>query len=239
MTSRKLMTDNTKYKILTINNLVKETDNTVSVYFKPTDQNFYAYEAGQHLTIRVKIKGRTHNRCFSLSSASGDDFLRITVKLKGEVSHWLYNEAKIGDSIESLYPVGDFKAIQSENYVMIAGGSGITPLYSMIKDILHKNPQSHIKLLYANKSEKSIIFKSEIDTLTNQYPNFECQHFLSGQKRISIKDLDVNTGANYYVCGPESLKESVFDNLHTAGISKNNIHTEHFVDGYVPWFGLV
>jgi ring-1,2-phenylacetyl-CoA epoxidase subunit PaaE len=234
-----VMIDNTKYKTLTISKLDKETDDTVSLYFKPTDQNFYAYESGQHLTVRVKVKGRTHNRCFSLSSSPGDDFLRITVKLKGEVSHWFYNEAKIGDTIDSLYPVGDFKANKSENYVMIAGGSGITPLYSMIKDILNKNPKANIKLLYANKSENSIIFKNEIDALTKQYPNFECQHFLSGQKRISIEDLDINSGANYYVCGPDSLKESVFDNLHIAGISKNNIHTEHFVDGYVPWFGLV
>jgi ring-1,2-phenylacetyl-CoA epoxidase subunit PaaE len=231
--------DNTKYKTLTISNIVKETDDTVSLYFKPTDQNFYGYEAGQHLTVRVKVKGRTHSRCFSLSSTPGDDFLRITVKLKGEVSHWFYNEVKIGDTIESLYPVGDFKANKSENYVMVAGGSGITPLYSMIKAILKKESLSNIKLLYANKSENSIIFKTEIDALTKQYPNFECQHFVSGQKRISIEDLDVNTGANYYVCGPDSLKESVFDNLHIAGISENNIHTEHFVDGYVPWFGLV
>ncbi|MEY4538466.1 MAG: hypothetical protein RLZZ306_223 [Bacteroidota bacterium] len=234
-----VMIDNTKYKTLTISNLVKETNDTVSVYFKPADQNFYAYQSGQYLTVRVKVKGRTHNRCFSLSSTPEDDFIRITVKLKGKVSHWLCNEAKIGDTIESLYPVGDFKAIKSENYVMIAGGSGITPLYSMIKGILKKEPQSSIKLLYANKSESSIIFKSEIDALTKQYPNFECQHFLSGQKRISIEDLEVNTEANYYVCGPDSLKESVFNNLHIAGINRNNIHTEHFVDGYVPWFGLV
>jgi ring-1,2-phenylacetyl-CoA epoxidase subunit PaaE len=138
-----------------------------------------------------------------------------------------------------LYPVGDFKANKSENYVMVAGGSGITPLYSMIKDILNKNPQSNIKLLYANKNENSIIFKNEIEAITKQYLNFECQHFLSGQKRIGIEDLDVNSRANYYVCGPNNLKESVFDNLHTAGINKNNIHTEHFVDGYVPYFGLI
>jgi ring-1,2-phenylacetyl-CoA epoxidase subunit PaaE len=234
-----VMIDNTKYKTLTISNLVKETDDTVSLYFKPTDPNFYAYESGQHLTVRVKVKGRTHNRCFSLSSTPGDDFLRITVKLKGEVSHWFYNEAKIGDTIESLYPVGDFKVRPSENYVMVAGGSGITPLYSMIKDILNKNSQSNIKLLYANKSESNIILKTEINALTKQCANFECQHFLSGQKRISLDDLEINSGANYYVCGPDSLKESVFDNLHIAGITKNNIHTEHFVDGYVPYFGLV
>jgi ring-1,2-phenylacetyl-CoA epoxidase subunit PaaE len=235
--------DNTEYKKLIISNLIKETNDTVSLYFKPTDQLFYNYEPGQHLTVRVNVKGRNHNRCFSLSSTPGDDFLRITVKLKGEVSHWFYNEAKIGYTIESLYPVGDFKVNAfdkaNKNYVMIAGGSGITPLYSMIKDILKKDQQSNIKLLYANKTEYSIIFKNEIDALTKQYPNFECQHFLSGQKRIDIEDLEVNSGANYYVCGPDSLKEIIFDNLHIAGISLNKIHTEHFVDGYVPYFGVI
>jgi ring-1,2-phenylacetyl-CoA epoxidase subunit PaaE len=234
-----VMIDNTKFKTITISKMIKETADTVSIYFQPTDANFYKYESGQHLTVRVKVKGSNHSRCFSLSSTPKDDFLRITVKLKGEVSHWFYNEAKIGDTIESLYPVGDFKACASKNYVMIAGGSGITPIYSMIQDILVKNPESSIKLVYANKNESSIIFKKEIDALAKQYSNFECQHFLSGQKRIGIEDLIVNTEANYYVCGSENLKESIFDNLQLAGINKNKIHTEHFVDGYVPYFGLV
>jgi ring-1,2-phenylacetyl-CoA epoxidase subunit PaaE len=234
-----VLIDNTKFKTLTISKLVKETKDTVSVYFNPKDTLFYAYEAGQNLTVRVKVKGRNHNRCFSLSSTPTDDFIRITVKLKGEVSHWFYNEAKVGDKIESLYPVGDFKVTVSKNYVMVAGGSGITPIYSMIKAILHKTPDSKIKLLYANKNENSIIFKTEIDALTKQYTNFECQHFLQNQKRIGINELEVNSNAHYYVCGPSSLKESIFNDLHKAGISKNNIHTEHFVDGYVPNFGLV
>lgn len=236
------MIDNTTYKKLVISNLVKETNDTVSVYFKPTDVQFYDYQAGQHLTVRVKVKGKTHQRCFSLSSSpKTDDFLRITVKLNREVSNWFYNEAKIGDSIESLYPVGDFMEFKSanENVVMVAGGSGITPLFSMLKDMLESNPARPIKLLYANKSENSIIFKTEIDALAKQYAQFECQYFIAGQKRIGIEELEVNAGASYYICGPDSLKESVFNNLHIAGVGKQQIHTEHFVDGYVPWFGLV
>jgi ring-1,2-phenylacetyl-CoA epoxidase subunit PaaE len=233
------LVDNTKYKVLVISNLVKETDEAVFVYFKPSDSKFYDYEAGQHLTVRVKVNGRNHNRCFSLSSTPADDFLRITVKLKGEVSHWFFNDAKVGDTIEALYPVGDFKIVNSTAYVMVAGGSGITPLYSMIRSILNQDTYGKIKLLYANKSQNSIIFKNEIDALSKQYSNFECAYFFSGQKRITIDDLEVNSGANYFVCGPDSLKESVFDQLQIAGVNKYNIHTEHFVDGYVPNFGLI
>jgi ring-1,2-phenylacetyl-CoA epoxidase subunit PaaE len=235
--------DNTKYKTLAISKLIKETKDTVSIYFHPIDKQFYTYEAGQQLNIRVKVNGRNYDRCFSISSTPTDDFLRITVKLKGEVSHWFYNKAKIGDTIESYYPVGDFtiKGLErlNKNYVMIAGGSGITPIYSMIQDILQNNADSKITLLYANKSEEGIIFRSEIEALVKQYPNLKVLHFLSGQKRISIEDLAINTGAHYYVCGPDGLKDSVFGILKSNGVSKYNIHTEHFVDGYVPYFGLI
>jgi ring-1,2-phenylacetyl-CoA epoxidase subunit PaaE len=238
-----VLIDNTKYKTLTISKLVKETADTVSVYFNPTDKLFYDYEAGQQLTVRVKVQGRNHDRCFSISSTPTDDFLRITVKLKGEVSHWLYNDAKVGDTIESLFPVGDFTIGSLEklnnNYVMIAGGSGITPIYSMIRDVLQQNSNSKIVLLYANKSEDSIIFKDEINTLAKQFTNLKVQYFLSGQKRIGAEDLAINTGAHYYVCGPDGLKDSVFGILKSSGVNKYNIHTEHFVDGYVSYFGLI
>ena len=123
------------------NLLVPETPDTISVYFKTEDKEFYNYEAGQYLTLKVKVGSKTYHRCFSLSSSPIiHDFLRITVKLKGEVSHYFYNELKIGDEVESLLPIGDFtfkpNMTVQKNYVMVAGGSGITPLFSMIFQML-------------------------------------------------------------------------------------------------------
>ncbi|TAE30002.1 MAG: hypothetical protein EAZ91_11180 [Cytophagales bacterium] len=238
-----VIVDNTRYRTLTISKLVKETDNTVSVYFRPTDKEFYNYKAGQYLTLRVTVDGKTHSRCFSLSSSPDvDDFLRITVKLKGEVSHYFYNTAQVGDTVQSLLPVGDFTvtpvAAAAKHYVMVAGGSGITPLYSMLKQILRFEPHSNVTLLFANTSEENIIFREELGRLAQQCSQFEYVDFISGIKRITKDDLTVAPNASYYICGPDSLKEGIVQALKDLKISKSAIHVEHFVDGYVPWFGL-
>jgi ferredoxin-NADP reductase/sterol desaturase/sphingolipid hydroxylase (fatty acid hydroxylase superfamily) len=235
--------DNSKYRTLIIEKLVKETPDTVSVYFKTADKEFYNYKAGQYLTLKVKVGGKIYHRCFSLSSSPNiHDFLRITVKLKGEVSHHFYNTSKIGDEVESLLPIGDFNfkpniAVQN-NYVLVAGGSGITPLYSMIIQMLQFEPKSKVILLYSNRKVESIIFKKELDQLARQYPQFEYIDFISGNKRIEKNDLNIYKNACYYLCGPDSLKDEISQQLKDLGISKSNINIEHFADGYVPWFGL-
>ena len=188
--------DNSKYRTLIIEKLVKETPDAVSVYFKTADKEFYNYKAGQYLTLKVKVGGKIYHRCFSLSSSPNiHDFLRITVKLKGEVSHYFYNTSKIGDEVESLLPIGDFNfkpniAVQN-NYVLVAGGSGITPLYSMIIQMLQFEPKSKVILLYSNRKVESIIFKKELDQLAHQYPQFEYIDFISGNKRIEKNDLNI------------------------------------------------
>ncbi|TAF47665.1 MAG: hypothetical protein EAZ51_03350 [Sphingobacteriales bacterium] len=236
--------DNSKYKTLVITKIVKENSNTVSVYFKPSDNKFYNYQAGQYLTLKVKLNGKTQDRCFSLSSSPNiDNFLRITVKIKGEVSHYFYYNAKIGDIVEALLPVGDFNftpnASFEKHYMMIAGGSGITPLFSMIKQMLQFEPMSIVTLLYANASEENIIFQKELNQLLQQYAHFKYSNFISQQKRISKKDLSTVTNTVYYICGPNSLKNGITQHLKDLKVSKTNIHVEHFADGYTPWFGFL
>lgn len=236
--------DNTKYRKLIIDKLIIESPDTVSVYFKPLDKVFYDYKSGQYLTLKVKVDGKTYHRCFSLSSSPNiDNFLRITVKLKGEVSHYFYNTAKSGDIVESLLPVGDFtfkpNTTVEKHYVMVAGGSGITPLYSMIIQMLQFEPKSKVTLLYANRKEENIIFKKELNQLVHQYSQFEYKDFISGNKRISKNDLNNDSDTYYYICGPDSLKDGITRHLKDLKISKSNINIEHFADGYIPWFGLL
>ncbi len=239
-----VIVDNSKYRTLTIAKLVKENSDCVSVYFKPTDPLFYDYKAGQYLTLKVKVNGKTYNRCFSLSSSPKiDDFLRITIKLKGEVSHYFYNDAKNGDTIEALLPVGDFtftpNPTREKHYIMVAGGSGITPLYSMMQQMLTTEPRSKVTLLFANTSEANILFKENLSQWAQQYPQFTHVDFISGKKRISKDDLNIDPNASFYICGPDSLKEGVLKQLKNLKIHNSNIHIEHFADGYVAWFGLL
>jgi ring-1,2-phenylacetyl-CoA epoxidase subunit PaaE len=238
-----IIVDNTKYRKLTINKIEKVNQNTVSIYFKPTEAAFYNYKAGQYLTLKVNINDKTYQRCFSLSSSPNiDDFLRITVKLKGDVSHYFYNSAKVGDTIEALLPVGDFiytpNATSKKQYVLVAGGSGIAPLFSMLKQILNFEPLSKVALLYANSSEESITFKHELSQLAQQYPHFKCEDFISGKNRIDKDNLNIDPNATFYICGPSSLKEGIITHLKHLRINKSNINVEHFADGYVSWFGL-
>lgn len=236
--------DNTKYRTLILDKLIKETPETISVYFKPEDKAFFNYKAGQYLTLKIKIGSKTYHRCFSLSSSPNiDDFLRITVKLKGDVSHFFYNSAKIGDNVESLLPVGDFVFIPNQSaenhYVLVAGGSGITPLFSMLNQMLQFEPKSKVTLLYTNKREENIIFKKELNQLSDHNPQFEYINFISGNKRIGKNDLIKGNNAHYFICGPDSLKNGIAKDLKNLNISKSNIHIEHYADGYKPWFGLL
>jgi ring-1,2-phenylacetyl-CoA epoxidase subunit PaaE len=164
------------------------------------------------------------------------------VKLKGEVSHYFYHTAKIGDVVESLLPVGDFtftpNAKAANQYVMVAGGSGITPLYSMLIQMLQFEPNSKVTLLYANRKEENIIFKKELNQLVNLYPQFEYIDFISGKSRIEKKDLAKAPNTQYFICGPDALKDGIGQNLQELNVSKANIHIEHFADGYKPWFGI-
>jgi ring-1,2-phenylacetyl-CoA epoxidase subunit PaaE len=235
--------DNTAYQTLTISQLVKETSDTVSVYFEPTNPDFYSYQAGQYLNIKAKVDGKTHDRIFSLSSSPTDKFLRITTKLNGDVTHWFYNRAKVEDTVQALLPVGDFGLVPASEYLFVAGGSGITPLYSMIRTLLAEKSQSNITLLYSNRSEQSTIFGKELAMLEKQYPTFKVSHFISGKNRISQSDIDEvikNTpDLQTYICGPTTLKEATKTYLKHANVSENQIHTEDFVDGFVRLFGLI
>ena len=235
--------DNTKYQPLKITKIIGETADCCSIYFESTNPDFYDYFAGQNLNIRVNINGKNYDRTFSLSSSPTEDkFLRITVKLNGIVSHHFFNTAKIGDTVGALLPTGDFfvepNPHNEKSYLMIAGGSGITPLYSMIKTILYREPRSKITLYYSNKSEDSIIFANDLNQLSKTFRNLTIKHFISGKNRLGnediIKYMTLTTNPQCFICGPQSLNNFSKSCLEKFRIK--NINSEDFADGYVDFF---
>ena len=201
--------NNSIYRSIKISKIVPETHEATSIYFEPEDENFYRYLPGQHINLRIKVGGKVYERIFSLSSSPVvDNFLRITVKQHSVVTTYLRNEAKVGDEIQALYPWGQFNIWlnpnESKNYLMIAGGSGITPIYSMIRSILAKEKNSKVILLYANKSREGTIFSQEIKDLSDRYDNFLALDFISGQRR-----LDKNILA-------QSLQSQINPEVYTA-----------------------
>ncbi len=169
----------------------RETSDTMTVTFEvPEDlKQEYQYTQGQHLSLRFQIQGKEERRSYSMCSSPLEEGLTVAVKRVkgGKVSNYIHNYVRTGGTVEVLPPEGRFftplDASQKIDYYLIGAGSGITPLMSMLKTILKKEPESRVFLLYGNRNEDSIIFKDELDRLSESYPDrLVVEHVLSQPK---------------------------------------------------------
>lgn len=240
--------------VLTVEEIINETEDAVSVIFKkPGIFNKVNYRSGQFLTLKIPIKDTIEKRAYSFSSSPGiDKFLRITVKKvqKGLVSNYICNDLKKGTKVQVEKPAGSFFVIPNKktqnNYVFFAGGSGITPIYSIIQSVLEKEPLSSIVLIYANRNEESIIFKKAIENLQGKYPDkFSVEHILekkTTQESNYHQDLlnadlinDIlkknklkYSEGKYMMCGPQGFMDKAKEILAENGISRAQIKLEAF-----------
>lgn len=183
---------------LTVKEIVPEAKDAVSVTFEVPEalKEEYAYTQGQHLTLKFQIKGKEVRRAYSMCSCPLEPHLTITVKrVKGGVaSNYINDNLKAGDVVDVLPPEGRFytplNEDQRKTYYMFGAGSGITPLYSMIKTILEKEPQSEIHLLYGNREEENIIFREPLAQLATRYAGqLHITHMLSQPRREKAKGI--------------------------------------------------
>lgn len=240
---------------LTVDQIVQETEDAVSIIFKkPGFFNSIKYKPGQFLTLKVPINNKLENRSYSLSSSPWiHKFLRITVKKvdKGIVSNYICNELKEGQKIKVDKPTGNFFVVPNKTnaarYIFFAGGSGITPIYSIIISLLEKEPQSKILLIYANRNEKSIIFKKELEELEETYSDrISIEHLLDDSsndlkenyhkdrlneilldKILKSKKIGYGQG-KFMLCGPQGFMDAAVAILENKGVPKNNIQLEAF-----------
>ncbi len=245
--------------ILTVKEIIHETEDSVSVILK--NNRFFnkiKYKAGQFLTVKIPIKNKIEKRAYSFSSSPfSDKFLRITVKKvkEGLVSNYICNSLKVGEKIEIEKPSGSFYIEPEKNatykYVFFAGGSGITPIFSIIKTVLEKEPLSTILLLYANRDEQSIIFKKYLEDLTQLYPqNFSVEHILEKNiadlpnyhqdllneelvTEILSKHNIHYTDGKYMMCGPQGFMDKAKEILADNGITRDKIKLEAFKANFV------
>ena len=159
------------YYQLQVKKIIRETNDAISIVFD-NPNNEITYKPGQYLTLLLDIDGEKFRRSYSLSTSPDyDKEIAVTVKKigGGTVSHYLNHNLKNGDWIEIMEPLGNFTTIFNSNIprtlVMFAGGSGITPLISIIKSALLLEPNSKVILIYQNRHESSIIFKDSIKDL--------------------------------------------------------------------------
>lgn len=175
-----------------------ETEDAVTVAFGLNEKTApqFEYKHGQYLTLKFDINGKEERRAYSMSSSPLEDNLAVTVKRvqKGIVSNHIADQLQVGDLVQVMPPQGRFtvplSAADRKTYYLFGAGSGITPLMSILKTILEKEPKSSVHLLYGNRNEDSIIFKSELDTLTQRYEGqLTVEHILSQPKKTKKKGL--------------------------------------------------
>jgi ferredoxin-NADP reductase len=163
---------------LKIKEITDETIDTKTIHFWQPIHNAVHYLSGQFLTVIPEIEGKKVRRSYSLSSSPKTDMSpAITVKRieGGLVSNFLCDTLKEGDSLEVLEPMGNFSveadSSATKTYVFVGAGSGITPLLSMIKTLLHGEPLAKIHLIYGSRHEDQIIFKKVLNSLESLHAN--------------------------------------------------------------------
>jgi ring-1,2-phenylacetyl-CoA epoxidase subunit PaaE len=232
----------------------KPTRDSISLYFrKSTD--LAKYKAGQHALLSIRINGEVFKRTYSFhTSPDIDENVGITIRAveSGLVSNYLQINGAADISLDGV--AGDFVIEPYQDnrrhLVMFAAGSGITPIMSMVKTILHYEPQSRISLVYSNKSYARIIFRDELAKLAREFDSrFTVYHILTQDenspidtpifykgrlsKMIAKKMLqtilsDANYSTEYYLCGPFAFMQTAEDAIRAIDADKANIHKEHF-----------
>ncbi len=197
-----------------------ESSDSKTLILKP-NRNWKGFSAGQHVPVTIDIAGRRVTRFYSLSSAPNDKNLTITVKKQngGLVSHFINERTQVGDILELGSAQGDF-VLPSElpnKILMIAGGSGITPIHSIIKDLSNRNYKGNLKLLYFSRFKEDIIFYDSFAKLESENPWLEVKHVLTDKKAdgfdfgfLSLEMLSTFApdfvDRLVYLCGPAPLQ---------------------------------
>ncbi len=215
-----------RFHPLEITDIRRETEAAVVLSLSPQRGDF-SFEAGQYLTFRKEFDGTELRRCYSVCAAP-EEGLQVGIKAVngGAFSSYANSELKVGDVLEAMEPMGSFGAKQAANNLGFAGGSGITPLLSIIKNTLQADENTTFTLVYANRSVASTMFRDELQDLKDRFlSRFHVLHILEDNAqdidlfagRLDAEKLDglfkgwVNIDAvdQAFICGPAPMMEAV------------------------------
>jgi 3-ketosteroid 9alpha-monooxygenase subunit B len=229
------------FHALCVADVVEETHDAKSLVFAIPEalRQVFRYRAGQFLTLEVPWAGNLLRRCYSLaSSPQCDPAPKVTVKRvrDGRASNWLNDHIRPGDTLSVLPPEGRFVLTDTDApLVLFAGGSGITPVISLVKTALVTGARP-IALLYANRNERSIIFRDELAALAAEHPRrIELVHHLDEDKGFvtsaDVCALAARAGPRgvFYICGPGPFMETVEQSLLGAGVDSTRVRIERFI----------
>jgi ring-1,2-phenylacetyl-CoA epoxidase subunit PaaE len=250
------------FHALRVSDIRRETADTVSVAFDvPEDlADAYRFDAGQHLTIRMPGTASARldpdgadevRRSYSISSGVDDGELRVAVKnIPGGVFGVFACEVlKVGDVLDVMTPAGRFTialdSAHEKSYLGVAAGSGITPVISLVRSVLAREPHSRFTLVYGNRGPTSVIFREELEDLKDRYlERFQVIHVFSREQQAvplfngrltgdKIRELaaaliDVPSYDEVFLCGPEPMTLAARDTLVDLGVDPAHVHLELF-----------
>ncbi|WP_319413686.1 1,2-phenylacetyl-CoA epoxidase subunit PaaE [uncultured Cohaesibacter sp.] len=242
-----------RFSSLEVTDVRRETRDAVVLTLKPdaADEKDFAFTQGQYLTFRRAFDQQELRRSYSICAGVDDGCLQVGIKRVegGAFSTWANEELKVGDHIDAMPPMGRFftplDPAAEKNYLAFAAGSGITPVLSIIKTTLAREPKSTFTLVYANRQMSSIMFREDLEDLKNSYlGRLSVIHILKseGQEidlftgRIDDEKLDAlfdlwieaDSIDTAFICGPEAMMLTIADNLRKHGIADEQIKFELF-----------
>lgn len=242
-----------RFHPLRVADVSRETRDAVVVTLEPAteDREAFRFIQGQYLTFRRDFDGEEVRRSYSICAGLDDGHLQVGIKRVdgGCFSTWVNESLAIGDTLEAMPPMGNFHAPlapeSARHYLLVAGGSGITPVLGLARTVLVREPDSRITLLYGNRAISTIMFRETLEDLKNQYLGRlgivhvlerdaqdvalfsgrvdaeKCAALFSGLIRVSDIDLA-------FICGPEPMMLAVADALRQHGLAEDRIKFELF-----------
>lgn len=211
----------------------------------------FGFIQGQYLTLRATIDGNDVRRSYSICAGVDEAHLRVGVRRVegGLFSNWLHSTVQVGDILQVMAPQGRFyvplQPDAQRHYLAIAGGSGITPILSIMKTVLAREPHSRVSLLYANRTLQSAMFKEELEDLKNRYLTRLVLHYVfSGEDTEAAINMGLMNRdkvsqflhsliaperiSEAFICGPFQMNDEAQAALLAAGVAQERIHIERF-----------
>jgi ring-1,2-phenylacetyl-CoA epoxidase subunit PaaE len=246
-----------RFHRLAVNDLRREASDAVSMTFTIPSEltGDYSFVPGQYLTLRTTMDGEEVRRSYSICSGPDDGELRIAVKKVdgGAFSSWAADELKAGDQLDVMTPTGRFGVAhtpdQARVYVGFAAGSGITPILSIAKGVLAREPDSRFFLFYGNRSTGGMLFREALEELKDRFlQRFSVFHVISGEEqdipilhgrldgdkvRVLLRSLVSAASVDHvFICGPTGMSEDIETTCREIGIADERIHVERFVSEF-------
>ena len=239
------------FHALKVAQLERLTPNAVAISFEiPQDlKDIFSFRAGQYITVRQISNGEEIRRAYSIASSPEEDLMTIGVKQvpNGRFSVYANTKLKEGDTLEVMPPEGRFKyepGSKADHIVAFAAGSGITPIMSIVQNVLESRPDNTMVLVYGNKSADETMFLSELIELQSKYTDRFFIQFVYSRTleeggifgRIEGSTVNFITRNkfkernfdSYYICGPDQMIDTVSNALTEKGVDEERIYTELF-----------